>query len=256
MTGERDDALPAGDRALLDATIADPAMPDYLAIRALAVLAQDDRLARFTAMGHQFVAEARRRLREDGAAALLADPPNVHERILELATRQIVTGGRGGLTMWVLAREADVPRRTLYNAYSTSGELAEACRRRAQTIWRARFERRVLAADARAARRLLATVEAIGDWVASDRFRDDEALRAGSAAAGDERADDLHEHLTEIDRFATGLAVEARIASPHAFGAFVATMVAGAAAWVHRRDTMRNASIAYVERLIVRARAP
>jgi AcrR family transcriptional regulator len=205
-------------------------------------------------MGRQFVTDARRRVVEAGAAALLEDAPTLHERVLETATRQIVQRGRDGLTMWALAREAEIPRRTLYNLYATSGELVDACRRRAQTIWRARFEHRVLGADARSARRLLAIVDAVDAWVASERFRVDEALRGRPSFTDDVRSDDLREHLAEIDRFATALAVEARIASPHAFGAFVAMMVAGATAWVDRRDAVHAASVGFVERLIARPR--
>jgi AcrR family transcriptional regulator len=256
MTGERDDALPAGDRDLLAAAIADPGLADYRAIRALAVLAADERIARLSGMGRQFVADARRRARDDGAAALLADAPSVIERVVETATMQIVRGAPRGLTMWTVCREAGVPRRTLYNLYATSDELVAACRRRAQTIWRARFEQRVLDADPRPVRRLLGVVDALDAWVQSDRFRDDELLRAHPSFANDVRADDLREHLAEIDRFATALAVDARVASPHAFGAFVATAVAGASAWFDRRAAARTASVAFVERLIARARQP
>lgn len=255
MTGERDDALPADDREVLAAAIADPNAPDYVTIRALAALSDDERVARFTAMGRQFVADARRRVREAGAAALLGDAPSVHERVLETATRQIVLGPRG-LTMWTVSREAGIPRRTLYNLYASSGDLVDACRRRAQTIWRARFEQRVLGADARPARRLLGVLDAIDAWVASDRFREDQALRARPSFTDDVRADDLREHLAEIDRFATALAVEARIAAPHVFGAFVATTVAGATGWFDRRGAAHLASVGFVERLMARLRAP
>ena len=159
MTGERDDALPAEDRAVLAAAIVDPGMPDYLTIRALAALVEDERVARFSAMGRQFVADARRRAREDGAAALLAHPPSVLERVLETATRQLVRDAPHGLTMRTVSREAGIPRRTLYNLYATSDELVDACRRRAQTIWRARFEQSVLDGDPRPARRLLGVVD-------------------------------------------------------------------------------------------------
>lgn len=256
MTGERESALADEERARLAAAIADFATPDYAVIRALAASSDDERVARLTAMGRPFVAGAHRRVREAGAAALLADPVTAHERVLESATRQLVCGGTRGLTMWSVSREAGIPRRTLYNLYATSGELVEACRRRAQTIWRARFEHQVLGADARAARRLLGVVEAIDAWVASERFRDDQALRARPSFAADVRADDLREHLAEIDRFATALAVDAGIAAPHAFGAFVATTVAGATGWFDRRGVARAASIGYVERLIARARPP
>jgi AcrR family transcriptional regulator len=256
MTGGRDDALPAEDRALLAAVITDPGMPDYLTIRALAALADDERVARLSAMGRQFVADVRRRAREDGAAALLAHAPSVLERVLETATRQLVRDAPHGLTMRTVSREAGIPRRTLYNLYASSDELVDACRRRAQTIWRARFEQTVLDGDPQPARRLLGVIEAIDAWVRSARFRDDEALRARPSFANDVRADDLREHLAEIDRFATALAADARVAAPHAFGAFVATVVAGASAWFDRRAAARTASIAFVERLIARTRQP
>jgi hypothetical protein len=140
MTGERDDALPADDRERLTAAIVHSSMPDYGAVRALAVLSDDDRIGRFTAMGRHFVADVRRRVRAAGAQAVLDEPPSVHERVLETATRQIVLGGPRGLTMASVVREAGVPRRSLYNLYATNGALVDACRRRAQTLWRARFE--------------------------------------------------------------------------------------------------------------------
>ncbi|MEA2721061.1 MAG: hypothetical protein QOJ39_2925 [Candidatus Eremiobacteraeota bacterium] len=256
MTGERDDALQADDRALLAAAVADSGIPDFLTIRALAVLAEDDRVARFSAMGRQFVADARRRVLEDGAPALLGDAPSVLERVLETATRQLVQGAPRSLTMWTVAREAGIPRRTLYNLYASSDELVDACRRRAQMLWRTRFEQRVLDADPRPARRLLGVIEAVDAWVASERFRDDEVLRARPSFADDVRADDLREHLAEIDRFATALAVDAKIAAPHTFGAFVAMTVAGATGWFDRRTAARTASIAFIERLMTRTRPP
>ncbi|MEA2688817.1 MAG: hypothetical protein QOD51_1424, partial [Candidatus Eremiobacteraeota bacterium] len=153
-------------------------------------------------------------------------------------------------------REAGIPRRTLYNLYASSDELVDACRRRAQMLWRTRFEQRVLDADPRPARRLLGVIEAVDAWVASERFRDDEVLRARPSFADDLRADDLREHLAEIDRFATALAVDAKIAAPHAFGAFVAMTVAGATGWFDRRTAARTASIAFIERLMTRTRPP
>jgi hypothetical protein len=48
------------------------------------------------------------------------------------------------------------------------------------------------------------------------------------------------------------LAADARIAAPNAFGAFVATSVAGAAAWFDRRDAARAASTDFVEHLMER----
>ena len=60
------------------------------------------------------------------------------------APKIVADDGRDLLTMQRLARDTGIPRRMLYNLYSAY-ELAGACRRRAQTIWRARFEHGVLA---------------------------------------------------------------------------------------------------------------
>lgn len=253
MTGELSvDVLAACARESLAAAVADRAAPDHVATRALVALAdRDDRVARLTAMGRQFVADVRRRVREAGVGALLNDAPSVHERVLDTAARHVAERGRHALTMQAVAREARIPRRTLYNLYATNGELIGACRRRAQTIWRARFEQRVAGAQP-VEQRLLAVVDAIDAWVGSEDFRGDQALCARPAFAGELRDDDFREHLAELDRFATRLAVDARIADPMAFGAFVATSVAGASAWFDRREAARAASIAFVERLMDR----
>ncbi len=246
------DVLAADARASLAAALADCTAPGYVTVRALVALGdeRDDRVARFTAMGRQFVTDVRRRVRQAGVDALLNDVPSVDERVLDTAARQVAERGGDGLTMQAVAAEARIPRRTLYNLYSGSGELVGACCRRAQTIWRARFEQRVRSAQPEAKQRLFAVVEAIDAWVASDRFRPDQALCARPAFAGALRDDDFREHLAEIDRFATLLAVDALVTVPGAFGAFTATSIAGAAAWFDRREAARAASVAFIERLM------
>jgi AcrR family transcriptional regulator len=247
-------ALPAEVRARLSAAIADPAMPDYLAIRAHAALSKDNRVGRLTAMDAHFVADARRRAREFGAPALLADAPTMLERILEIATQQLVAYTPRGFAMGKVSAESGVARRTLYNLYRNSDDLADACRRRAQTLWRARFEQTILRADQRPVQRLFGTINAIDAWVQSERFRHDELLRARALFANDIRSDDLRLHFAEIDSFATMLAVDACVRTPRVFGAFVATTVAGASAWFDRRRESQAASVALVERLIARQR--
>jgi hypothetical protein len=249
-------ALAVGELEQLAAVIADWTTPDYVSIRAIAAAGADpeDRAARVTAMGREFVIDARRRARSDGVRALLNAPPTTHERVLENATRQLAApGARKPLNVQRLSRETGIPRRTVYNLYSAN-ELATACRRRAQTIWRAHFEQSVLATGADAKRRLFAVIDAIDAWVASDRFRTDQRLCASASFSDRLRDDDLREHLTEIERFATGLASAAHLASPGTFGAFVATSVAGAAAWFDRRAAARAASIGFVERELARRR--
>ena len=251
-TGERLGAWRAGEYDLLAAAIVDPATPDYAVVRALTALGDEshERLARFTGMGRQFVVEVRRRAARDGAAVLLADAPSVGERILESATEQILRSGRRDVEMCTVCADARVPRRTLYNLYSSSGELVQTCQRRAQTIWRARFEQRVLRSGTSGRERLFAVVDVIDAWVGSERFRADLLLVARPSLASELREDDLREHLAEIERFATALAADARSAAPHEFGAFVATSVAGASAWFDRRAAARTASVAFVERSI------
>jgi hypothetical protein len=238
------------------AVLADWNAPGYVCIRALAAVSgdADERVARLTAMGREFVADVRRAVRCDGVRALLAASPSLHERVLESATRQlVVSGGREPLAMQQLSRDVAIPRRTLYNLYAAN-DLAAACRRRAQTIWRAHFEQSVLGAAAEPKSRLFALVDALDRWVSSDRFRADQMLCARASFSDRLRDDDLREHLTEIERFATGLAVAARLASPGAFGAFIATSVAGAAAWFDRRAAARAASVGFVERELARRR--
>jgi AcrR family transcriptional regulator len=239
------------ERARLDAVLADWSAPDFVTVRAVAVTAAgaDERVARLTAMGREFVAEARRCARYDGVEALLAAPPSAHERILENATRQLVAAERDHVTMQRVSRDTGIPRRTLYHLYS-AGELAAACRRRAQTVWRAHFEQSVLGASADPKGRLFAVVETLDAWVASARFRADQSMCARASYSDRPRDDDLREHLAEIERFAARLAATARLAAPDAFGAFVATSVAGAAAWFDRRASARAAGIDAVERAL------
>ncbi len=91
-------------------------------------------------------------------------------------------------------------------------------------------------------------------WVGSERFRRDQALSARPSFAPELREDDLRDHLAEIERFANGLATAAQLRAPDEFGAFVTTLVAGAAAWFDRREAARAASIAVVERLVAQRR--
>jgi AcrR family transcriptional regulator len=252
MTGEFT-IVRAGERARLAAAIVDGRSADYVTIRAVTALSEaaHDRIARLTGMGRQFAVDVRRRVREAGACALLGDEPSLAERILETATHQIVQPGRE-FTMRTVSDETGIPRRTLYNAYPSSTDLLDACRRRAQTIWRARFEQRVLAPQS-GALRVLAVVDAIEAWVGSERFHHDQALRARASFAKDLRDDDLRDHLAEVDRFATALAADAGLCAPAEFGAFVATLVAGATGWFDRPGAARAASVAIVERFIVGA---
>ncbi|HYW55226.1 MAG TPA: TetR/AcrR family transcriptional regulator [Dongiaceae bacterium] len=248
--------LQDGERAALAAAVAAWSTADYVAVRALTALSEDahDRVARFTAMGRDFVADVRRRAREGGADALLRGGMSADERILETATHQILQPGWRELTMSTVSDRTGIPRRTLYNKYPTCAELVEACRRRGQTIWRARFEQRVLGAAPSAPQRLFAAVDVVAEWVVSERFRRDQALHARPSFAEQLNDDDLREHLAEIDRFATALAADAELRAPHEFGAFVTTLVAGASAWFDRCDAARAASVAVVERLVARAR--
>ncbi|HWT04807.1 MAG TPA: hypothetical protein VN224_03550 [Xanthomonadales bacterium] len=253
-TEQRIFAIVAGVREQLAAAVADGSARDYVTIRAIAAASseRDDRVARLTAMGRDFVTDVRRRARTGGVAALLAEPPSLRERVLESATRQIVADdGRELVTMQRLARDSGIPRRTLYNLYAAA-ELDAACRRRSQTIWRVRFEHAVLAATADPKRRLFAVIDALDAWVGSKRFRVDLALSARPRITERPQDDDLREHLAEIDRFATELGVAARLASPSVFAAFVAMSVAGAAAWYDRRAAARAASIVFVERELAR----
>src|SRR5581483_7502637 len=145
---ERSGASPLdpAQRAVLQAAIGSPETPDYALIRAVAALDDGEtrRMGRLTAMGRPFVTGARRTIRERGASALLDDPPSPQERLLDVATARI-RAGHADFAMREIEREAEIPHRTVYNAY-TKTALVQACRRRAQTVWRTRYERRVLLA--------------------------------------------------------------------------------------------------------------
>ncbi|MEA2786633.1 MAG: hypothetical protein QOF71_2737, partial [Candidatus Eremiobacteraeota bacterium] len=170
------------ERERFAAVLADGTAPDYVSIRAIVALADegDDRLARFTAMGREFVTEVRRRVRAGDASNLLAEAPNQLERILDSATRQLIaSGGRRLPVIQALARDTGMARRTLCKLYSAY-ELDAACRRRAHTVWRARFEYAVLAATNDPKRRLLAVIDTLDAWVGTNRFRADLALSARS----------------------------------------------------------------------------
>ncbi|MDB5028123.1 MAG: hypothetical protein JWO66_1812 [Candidatus Eremiobacteraeota bacterium] len=251
MRGERND-LHAEVRERLEAAIVDWGTPDYVTVRAVVALSDDapERLARFTAMGREFVVDVRKRAAEGGVAALLADPPSIGERVLEAATDSIAGSGSRSSTMRTVSDATAIPMRTLYNTYESGAELVAMCRRRSQTIWRARFEQRVLASTTDALGRLFSIVDALEAWVASPRFGRDQALRARPTFASRIRDDDLREHLAEIDRFATALASAAGIDAPHEFGAFVATLVDGAAGWFDRREAAHAASVAVVQRFV------
>ena len=101
--------------------------------------------------------------------------------------------------------------------------------------------------------RLIAAVETVAEWVASEYFRGDQLLRARPSFALELRDDALREHLAEIDRFATALATDAEMPAAREYGAFVTTLVAGAAAWFDRREAGRAASVSAVERMIADA---
>jgi len=252
MTADWVERPHADGHELLAAALTDWTAPDYVAVRALVALSADtyDRLARATAMGRQFVFDVRRRLDEGGADVLLRDAPSVTERIVETAAHQIAACGRSDLTMRTVSGEAHIPRRTLYNLYASSDALIRTCQRRAQTLWRARFAQRVVTASTDARERLAAVFDVLDAWVTSPRFRDDLALRAPPSFAADTRDDDLREHLAEVERFARGLADEARIAAPDAFAALVVTNVAGAAAWYDRRESARTAALATLDAIV------
>ena len=251
MTGDID-VLRAEERARLTAVLADWGAADYLTVRALTALSAegDHRVGRLTTMGRQFTADLRRHVREAGAGAVLDDAPCLRERVLEAAARQIVAGGRT-VTVGTVSSEAGIPRRTVYNLYASSEELAQACRRRNHTVWRAHFEQRVLGASVNPGERLPAVVETLDEWLRSARFRGDEALRAPATFADELRDDDLREHLAEIERFATALAVAARLSAGTEFAAFVVTCVAGAIGWYDRREAARAAALTCIERFML-----
>ncbi|HEX3464356.1 MAG TPA: hypothetical protein VHS78_09950 [Candidatus Elarobacter sp.] len=255
MTGEAI-GLHADEREILGAALACRGTADYVAVRALIALSEDahERIARLTAMRREFVVGVRQRVREDGARALLAAEPIDEERVLEAATDQIVQPGPRELTLSTVSDVTGIPLRTLYNKGMASSELVEMCRRRGQTVWRASFEQRVLRATAAPRGRLFAAVDEIAEWVRGERFRRDQLLRARPSFAPELRDDALREHVAEIDRFAAALAADGGVRAPEEYAAFLATLVAGAAAWFDRVEAARAASIGAVEGMIEGAR--
>jgi AcrR family transcriptional regulator len=248
MRGDISGRLSAAERKRFEAAIVDETTPGYLAVRALIALGDEtiERLAHTTASGRQLVVAVRRRVAEGKIAGLLTEKPTTAERILETATAQILAAGRSEVAIGTVAAAVGIPRRSLYRLYAPS-ELIQACQRRAMTIWRARFERRIQQAEATAVERLFLVVDDIAAWVGSERFHADQVLRPASVM--DVRGNELREHLTAIVLFATGLAQEAHVAEPRSFGTFVAINVVGASAWIDRRTEAYSLAIAFVERL-------
>jgi|GEM_PF-1762086 len=255
---ERDAASPLdpATRRRLQAVIADPATPGYATIRAVAALGDDDvrRAARQTAMGREFVLDARRTARERGAETLLDAPPMPLERLLDAGTARV----RGGETSWTMKHveaDAQIPHRTLYNAFRKPA-LIEACSRRAQLMWRARFAQRVRDEQPDPMRRPITLIDLLFAWVGSAAFAGDQRLRIrASSFVRERRDDDLREHLDAIVRFATEIADEAEMLLPEQYGVFVAATVEGAAAWFDRRSAGYAGAIAFVETLLARSRS-
>ncbi|HZO92837.1 MAG TPA: hypothetical protein VFB22_03630 [Candidatus Baltobacteraceae bacterium] len=253
---ERSGASPLdpAQRAVLQAAIGSPETPDYALIRAVAALDDGEtrRMGRLTAMGRPFVTGARRTIRERGASALLDDPPSPQERLLDVATARI-RAGHADFAMREIEREAEIPHRTVYNAY-TKTALVQACRRRAQTVWRTRYERRVLLAHQDPARRPVTAIDLILAWVGSAQFAGDQALRIRPDFTRERRDDDLREHIDELVRFGTTIADEAEMLLPEQYGVYLAATVEGAAAWFDRRSAGYAAAIMMVETLLARSR--
>ncbi len=249
MRGDAFVPLSGADRQRFEAALDDATVPGYVTVRAVIALGVEgsERLARATAMGREFVAGVRRRVAEGRGAALLVDRPSTVERVLDAATQQLVAAGRAELAIGEVAAAVRIPRRTLYRSYD-AGELIEACQRRATTLWRARFMRRIQRADASDVERLFLVVDAIADWVGTARFQGDQLLFPPLAAGA--RGDEFREHVSALVHFGTELARRAQVAEAAAFGIFVATSVIGAAAWAERRDEARAAAISIVERLV------
>jgi hypothetical protein len=248
MRGDAFGRPAAAERKRFEAAIADEATPGYVAVRALIALGDEtpERLARSTAMGREFVANVRRQVVEGKGAAVLTERPTTVERVLDTATGQIIAAGRCELAFGGVSAALGIPRRTLHRLF-TASELLEACQRRALTMWRARFVQRIQRADADDVERLYIVVDAIAAWVGSERFHGDQVLRPAFSA--DARDDELREFYAAIERFATSLAHRAQLKDPRAFGIFVVTNVAGAAAWLDRREEAHAAAHAFVERL-------
>jgi AcrR family transcriptional regulator len=248
MRGDISGRLAAAERQRFEAAIVDETTPGYVAVRALIALGDEtnERLARSTAMGREFVAGMRQRVAEGQGRAVLTERPTTAERVLETATAQIVAAGRCELAIGSVSAALGIPRRTLYHLYSAS-ELIDACQRRALTMWRAGFVQRIQRAKADDVERLFLVVDAIAAWIGSERFHGDQVLRP--ALSAEPRGDELREHMNAVVRFAIGLAQQAQVAEPGAFGIFVATNVEGAAAWIDHREEAHALAIAFVEGL-------
>jgi AcrR family transcriptional regulator len=254
MRGDTSGRRPtAAERERFEAAIVGETTPGYVTVRALIALGGEstERLARSTAMGREFVAGVRRRVAAGQSAGLLTDRPSTAERVLETATGLIVAAGRCELAIGSVSAALGMPRRTLYRVYSAN-KLVEACQRRAMTIWRSWFARRIERAKVNHVERLFVAVDTIADWAGSERFYGDQVL--WPALCRDARGDELREHTAAIDRFATELARRADVADAHAFGIFVATSVIGAAAWIDDREKAHALATAFVERATGTAR--
>jgi AcrR family transcriptional regulator len=162
---------------------------------------------------------------------------------MEAATERLrATGGRE-ISIADVASAVGIARRSLHRRYS-SHTLSDACRRRAATIWRARFVRAVRNAREEPAHVLFRAIDVLAAWTASERFRLELAL--WPAVSGDLSSDDLREHIDAVARFGTQLAQEVDIVNAPAFGAFLAVNVAGAATWLDHREAASTAAIAFV----------
>jgi AcrR family transcriptional regulator len=238
----------AAERTRFEAAIVDQTVRGYLVVRALIAVGGEtnERLARSTAMGREFVAEVRRRVAEGKSAALFTEKPSTVERMLDAATEQIVAARRSEVAIDDVSATLGIPRRTLFRHYSAS-KLLEACQCRATTIWRARFERDIQRVETSAAGRLFSVVDAIAAWVTSEQFYGDQVLRPPPLVDG--RGGELREHMAALERFAIDLAQKADVAGPREFGTFVAINVVGAVGWVDRVQEARSLAIAFVERL-------
>lgn len=248
MRGDTSARPTAAERERFEAAIVAETTPGYVAVRALIALGGEtnERLARSTAMGREFVAGVRRRVADGKGAALFAERPSTVERVLDTATEHIVAAGRCELAIGSVSATLGIPRRTLHRLY-TATELLEACQRRALTIWRARFECRIRRVDADDVERLFLVADAIADWVGSDRFHGDQVLTPPLSAEA--RGEELRDFFAALERFATALAQQAQVAEPRAFGTFVAINVAGAPAWFDRCEEAHALAVAFVERL-------
>ncbi len=245
--------LDPAERWLLQAALGDPERPGYAAIRAVAALDDDDvrRMGRLTAMGRPFVIDVRDKVRVAGAGALLDAAPSPQERLLEIGTRYVRTGS-SRFTMKQVEAEAAMPHRTVYNSYRKPA-LIEACRRRAQTIWRARFAQRVFATEPDPRRRPVTAIDLILAWVGSPAFAGDQALRIPASFSTERRDDDLREHLDALVRFGTAIADEAEFFLPEQYGTYLATTIEGASVWYDRRSAAYAAALSFVEMLLAKS---